>query len=51
MTTLEIRNARALDGSPVEVRIERDGTGRATIAAIGASLPALNAAKSDAASG
>lgn len=45
MTTLEIRNARALDGSPVEVRIERDGTGRATIAAIGASLPASNAAE------
>ncbi|MGC7405193.1 amidohydrolase family protein [Pandoraea pneumonica] len=46
MTTLDIRNARALDGSPVEVRIERDGAGRATIAAIGQSLPAAAAAES-----
>lgn len=36
MTTLDIRNARGLDGKPVEVRVEG---GR--IAAIGPSLPAL----------
>ncbi|ALS59041.1 amidohydrolase family protein [Pandoraea norimbergensis] len=43
---LEIRNARALDGSPVAVRIERTADGRATIAAIWPSLPDAPAAAS-----